>query len=324
MNGKICCAIAMALLGTVYACNTSVTEVNITYDDNAGSLQTDPLNRAYQSFFPAGLVGNTVTVNPYTTKAIPKIVYGGVTRSRESVSNNTVNINGGEVGAVEGGASESGAATHNTVIFNNGVAGEWVTGGYSGSNSAAGNSVHFNGGTIQFDVGGGLSKTGSAIHNTVNVGGGANFGEYSKLSGGDCIISCHDVFTGNTLNLRTQNITVAGLKNFQYLNFHLSDTVRANDVIVTVARVKSIITGSDDTKTGIANIDKGVIGISMRGNNSSLEVGDQVILIRAVALSGTMNSFEILPDSTRHYEFNVQQIDNDLVATVTGRPSPLD
>ncbi|WP_058892731.1 autotransporter outer membrane beta-barrel domain-containing protein [Campylobacter iguaniorum] len=225
---------------------------------------------------------NTITVK--STSGAVDNVFGGYS-DNTNVYGNTVNISGGAVGNVFGGYSYSGSFTENTINISGGIITSDVYGGYS-------------------DLG-----SGSAINNTINISGNPTFGTYTILFGG--FSSGKDTFTGNTLNLRTKNITVRDIRNFEFVNFYLPSDIKANDTILASNYVDRLT----QSKIGI--------GV-MNGNTLAIKTGDKVTLINALndTIDAPLNindKFTAYQGISNVYEFSVALEDSDkkLVATTT-------
>ena len=202
---------------------------------------------------------------------------------------NAVTIGGTVTGTVTGGttqsiASGSATASRNVVTINAGaVIGGTIIGGeaITSAATASHNSVTINGGTVNGDVIGGRARSMfstnlNAINNTVTVKGGA-FGAASRLRGGDFDgRTGTDAFSGNTLNLHAAGLTVAGVENFEYLNFHLPSTLAANAVVLAVTGTADLTDGAGRSST---------VNVGIEGGSSPLKKGDRVILIDAGTLT---------------------------------------
>ena len=228
---------------------------------------------------------NTVTLNGGT---VGQHVYGGNSTNGNSTEN-SVTINGGTVnGNVYGGWSKNNA-TGNTVTLNGGTVKGNVIGGYSSTVNATGNEVTLVGGTILGDIyGGWVGTSGNATGNSVTIRNTPNL-TAANLYGGRS--GTGDAFTDNTFNLHsvaqaggtTDTVTVAGLRNFQNLNFYLLPSTQAGETMLKV--------------TDTADIDHTTVHVVFDVAGSSLKSGDKVNLIDAL---GTGSSLIGDPDNATH------------------------
>ncbi|WP_422851344.1 hypothetical protein [Campylobacter hyointestinalis] len=143
-----------------------------------------------------------------------------------------------------------------------------VLGGLSRQGNANSNTVNISGGYIKVDVQGGYSYSGTANSNTINISGNPTFGASTILYGGDKNSGTGDVFTSNTLNIRTKNIAVKDIKNFEFINLYLLDSTKANDTILKVN--DAIIFGGSNTKLNVS---------APNSINSNFNIGDSITLI---------------------------------------------
>jgi hypothetical protein len=245
-----------------------------------------------------------------------------------TAENNSVTISGGTAqGNVYGGYAESASdlptAKNNSVTVNSGgtVRGN-VYGGYAyrdsgGRAMATGNNVIISGGTVQGNVYGGFagSLSGTATGNSVTISGspiltGNLYGGY--VSGGS---SFGDVFTDNTLNLKSSGLTVGGLENFEHLNFYLPTSFAAGQTMLTVTGTADLTDGGSRSST---------VNVGIDGASSPLQAGEQVVLIDASAGALVVNSGlnttangQGMQGVTLQYEFDLLAANNLLTATVT-------
>ena len=161
-----------------------------------------------------------------------------------SFEGNTVYVNRGGAplervfGAVEGENQKAEVMKNNKVIINGGVLatnGVWekdksIRGGSAygaAGQSAVGsdNEVIIRGNSnVQGNVYGGYSHRGSVINNKIIIEGTPKFGAETVLFGGrgsrnvnlkDGKVAPFDVVTGNTLEVKTKNVVVKDVKNFE-------------------------------------------------------------------------------------------------------------
>lgn len=50
-----------------------------------------------------------------------------------------------------------------------------------------------------------------------------------------------DVFSGNTLNIHTKNLTTVNVKNFEYYNFYLPEDISAGETVLTLTDKVALI-----------------------------------------------------------------------------------
>jgi hypothetical protein len=279
--------------------------------------------------------GNNVYL--YSNVNILDNVIAGSSNSKNgnaTASNNTVSIYGGNVvGYVSGGESYIGLSgtgeaksIGNTVYIQGGTVHNNVIGGeswldiVSATATASSNNVEITGGIILGNVIAGYSRleptstNGSATGNSVTISGPADltasviYGGFVDSSNNYSLtaVSGTDAITGNTLNLKTKNIEVAGVYNFENLNFYLAPNTVAGDRIMLV--------------TGEAQITSTNVGVRISGNSTPLRVGDEITLIEAATLTGApVNNESGAQGVTLEYSFDivVDALANKLLARVT-------
>ena len=245
--------------------------------------------------------GNSVTLSGGT---VGQNVYGGYSFNGNATGN-SVTLGGGTVGQnVYGGRSGSGNATGNSVGMSGGSVGQSVYGGYSAnSGNATGNSVNMSGGTVGRDVIGGFSFNGNAASNSVTLTGGTMsrnvFGGVSWTAGqaatnntvtlaGPADVSASilfggfvgnpftltplagDAVTGNTLNVRGFQGSVAGARNFQNYTLALPASYDPSRPLLT-------ITGAEAVNLNNTNV--AFEGGTLAGGGQALRAGQALILI---------------------------------------------
>ena len=286
---------------------------------------------AYGGYADATTVDSVANVNTLTISGgtVGQNAYGGYS-NQGSASSNAVIISGTStiMGDVFGGyvfLASTGNAENNTVDISGGTFGaDAIAGGFSENTAASGNTVTISGGTFASNmIIGGISDTGSATGNTVTISGATTTFNNSNmyLSGGLCQLACAgDMFSGNTLNLKTAGLTVGTLDNFKYLNFYLPTTLAANDTMLTVAGFAYL--KSDSGASSIVNV-------GINGASSALAVGDSVKLIHAgtlttaAGLNGTATGTG-MQGVTLQYVFDISATTTDLIATVSSAPTVTD
>ena len=189
---------------------------------------------------------NTATLElPANTSAI-KDIYGGKIMNAANageVSGNIVNMKQGKVEYAVGGQTDgTGAAKNNTVNLTGGTVTREIYGGLSYKGAATGNTVTISGGTVgsynPADVYGGKKTTNagsSTSENTVNLG--AEDGNYTadltkaNIHGDN---STDGAVNNNTLNVRSKNITVNSVDNFDKYKFTLNNNIKDGDTMLTL------------------------------------------------------------------------------------------
>ncbi|MDO5089736.1 MAG: hypothetical protein Q4D53_08115, partial [Leptotrichiaceae bacterium] len=216
--------ILLGTVGFVLAGMNTFSGETLTYPKDGKADKVLGYQKLENSFGISGSYeGNTVIVNvgPPVER-----VFGAAQPGKENIEimkKNTVIIDGGVLstngrwerenenvpkgGSVYGAGGQSSLVTENTVII-------------KGTSTVEGN------------VYGGYSHRGSAINNKVIIEGNPKFGTETILFGGRGSRSTAlkedkktyaplDVVTGNTLEIKTGNITVNDIKNFEKIIFNL-------------------------------------------------------------------------------------------------------
>ncbi len=217
--------------------------------------------------------GNTVYVNRGGAP-LERVFGAGETETEkaEVMKNNKVIINGGVLatngvwekdksvrgGSVYGAAGQATLISDNTVIIR-------------------GNS------NVQGNVYGGYSHRGSVINNKVIIEGTPKFGAGTILFGGrgsrnvnlkDGKAAPFDVITGNTLEVKTKNIIVKDVKNFEKLVFAIAiNQVKSNDKLLVLTNTE----GVELQKPEIVKV-SGKAQISDEEKNKDINVNIDVVL----------------------------------------------
>ncbi|MDL2271948.1 autotransporter outer membrane beta-barrel domain-containing protein [Desulfovibrio sp. OttesenSCG-928-I05] len=168
-------------------------------------------------------------------------------------------------------------ADSNTVTINGGtVLAPVIYGGLAVNNNAAtsagmsanNNTITIASSTTPLDlsatslVGGGLSRLSSSSYTTFLA---------SQLSDA--------TYTGNTLEVKRADVTVANLINFQKLNFYVPDTFNVRtDSMLSI------------TENGTVNIDGATVCVGIEGGGSTVAVGDKITLIDASRTGVTLSA----------------------------------
>jgi len=252
--------------------------------------------------------GNSVTITGGTTE----VVYGGVVRSNVvgDATGNNVTVTGGTVIHEIHGGYGSDNATGNSVTITGGTIGSGtyggvIFGGISYRGDATGNSVTITGGTVFSRIYGGICDYGNATGNTITLSGTPDL-RYASIHGGAADISpTQDEITGNTLNLHTAGLTTRVLRNFEFINFHLS----------------SIITSPMITITDSVSIGGTTVALHFTGAPPALRPGDQIILVDA--MGGTITGRPVNATATAGgYTFDIAVVGSQLIASLRGTTPP--
>ena len=184
--------------------------------------------------------GNTVYVNRGGAP-LERVFGAGETETEkaEVMKNNKVIINGGVLatngvwekdksirgGSVYGAAGQATLVSDNTVIIR-------------------GNS------NVQGNVYGGYSHRGSVINNKIIIEGTPKFGAGTVLFGGrgsrnvnlkDGKVAPFDVVTGNALEIKTKNVIVKDVKNFEKFIFAVAvNQIKSNDKLLVLTNTEGV------------------------------------------------------------------------------------
>ena len=282
--------------------------------------------RAYSETGIATATDNSSTVNSVGTTT--GTVQGGnaeSTTSDATSTGNTVTINGGTVEYATGGQAltmDDGIATvtGNNATVNSGstvtenvAGGIAITFGDAGTATTTGNTVTISGGSIGADVIGGWSQiwgantgTGSATGNTVTISGSPTFSA-STIYGGRVTdgysppgVLPGDATTGNRLELKTSELTVAGVQNFQFIDFYLPSGITNNSTMLTAT-----------TATDLTDV---TVDLKFDSTAPTLAVGNTITLLNGVtgtpAFAGGSADFVI-----GGYAFTLSISGGNLIAT---------
>ena len=246
----------------------------------------------------AALTSNTVTV----TGGSAHDIYGAFTTGRGALTSNAATISNGRIrDDVIGGKStytgeDAGAVTKNTVTVTGGEIGGDIYGGVtyadiSGSPSATtptsgGNTVTITGGTLTGGTspdpnhrakiyGGYAHGTNKTVetNNTVNLG--ADDGTYNANLTRAVVYGGKDSHTGNTLNVKAGNITVAGVHNFENYNFFLTDQIVAGSTPMLTLTDHN---GFDNHYSGTRRVDFRKVKVDLT-NMSSRQIAGEITLL---------------------------------------------
>ena len=134
-------------------------------------------------------------------------VCGGIGESNDkddTLTNNTVTINGGTINVVYGASSDNASIINNKVYITDCINISGIAGGTSQDNNADSNAVYIRGGSVTGDVYGGFSSKGNVEYNTVNISDNAIV--RGNVSGGE---SYDGNAKYNTVNISGGTIGVA-------------------------------------------------------------------------------------------------------------------
>jgi hypothetical protein len=240
----------------------------------------------------ANVMSNAVNISSGT---VGRDVYGGYAHNSSNgiagttgALGNTVTISGGVVeGIVYGGSvnniatgtNHTGTATAqgNTVVISGGVVRGIVYGGHAniteGNAVAGANRLIITGGTLTGNIYGGYAYSvvgeGVAENNEVTISGSPdlrNASIYGGLTFSGVPGTARD-FAGNTFNLHSAGVEVAGLHNFQNLRFYVPPSLNTGGTMLYV--------------TGTADITNTTVAMGFDGSHQRLYGGDYFVLVNA-------------------------------------------
>ena len=227
-------------------------------------------------------------------------VYGADSKAESSATGNEVIISGTPTFESAYGTNIYGASTFDGEITGNKVTISGrpvfkfddpdknikIYGGYvDRDGNVTGNSVEINGDmnfTESLEIYGGYGGTGAVTGNSVTISGRPTFAADSVIYGG--YSASGGEVSGNILNIKSTDITVSNIKNFDVYNFYLPDTVQAGDVLLTVTG------GSSNEQTDLKGSS---VDVGITGSAPALKSGDNVTLLH--------NANGILADGTTVY-----------------------
>jgi len=271
----------------------------------------------------AAVSGNTVSVSGAATTVGIETIGGSHWRLNgdTTATNNTVTVSGGTLGGAYGGYAETDAggsatATGNKVIVSGGtftdsvVGGEASVNGGSGNATSDGNTVEISGSPVfQSDVFGGISAdisgTTTATNNTVTISGTPDLAN-AWLYGGLAIGSGTHVATGNTLQMKTAGVNVAGLRDFQKLDFTLPATLTAGSTVLTVTNSAALGTNTSVTVSAASGLNLAA------GNVITLVSGVAIGGVAATSLTGSFTS------GSNSYAYTLSLTGGKLLMTING------
>ena len=188
-----------------------------------------------------------------------------------------------------------------------------IYGGYvDRDGNVTGNSVEINGDmkfTESLEIYGGYGGTGAVTGNSVTISGRPTFAADSVIYGG--YSASGGEVSGNILNIKSTDITVSNIKNFDVYNFYLPDTVQAGDVLLTVTG------GSSNEQTDLKGSS---VNVGITGSAPALKSGDNVTLLHnanGILADGTTVYGKMTQGVSLEYDFTtVLQNGDSLVTTI--------
>lgn len=274
------------------------------------------------------VTGNRVTIED---GRVDDNVVGGENTSTStkagSVTGNTVTVKGGEiVGDIYGGvtyaAQPSGSGSTGTTTTSGGntvtITGGTLTGGTRPD------------GTLRGNVYGGYANgtnTTVEMNNEINLG--ADDGSYGANLTQATIYGGRTERSGNTLNVKGQNITVKGVHNFTNYNFCLTDKVDKNATMLKVTDHN----GFENQYSGTTPVNFSNVKINLQ-NMSAKQIAGRVTLLEGdddYALkfqSYTPTAAWLISPTHSDYEYALRLVRSDgteaPTGTTTGRRVLLD
>ena len=229
--------------------------------------------------------------------------------SSADVSNNTISITGGRAGSSDPTDYQSEIAAGSANAVPNCAV------------SVSGNTVSITGGTVAGAMiyGGEVfgNSTFSASGNTVLIGAGADIGPEVYIYGGS--VNAGGTSENNSLYLQRSGVTLVGLDSFQNLVFSVPANMDLeNGAMLTVDKSPYLYS------PGTANIPNATISVAIAGG-LTLDVGDRIVLINALTLTGGNSLNPDVSSLTDGYGFGIvseELANNKLVVEVTAVPQP--
>lgn len=236
-------------------------------------------------------------------------VLGGQHRKDGVANQNVVEINDGHLRSIYGGNSYFGDANNNTVLINGGlIAGKNKTDpgsivGGEATNSASGNRVEINAGQIIGSIVGGSGKT--TDDNTIIITGRPNLAQATLIGG------TADQASGNTLIVKTSDLSVRNIEGFQNLEFFVSGSTSFGSTLLSLIDTSQ----SNQNSTVLSDVE---VGVQIASRSEDLSIGDEFVLlnnldgIRIDRLSGSVNYDQSA--SILNYDWALDQEFDSLVA----------
>lgn len=254
-------------------------------------------------------------------------VFGAESKAESSATGNEVIISGTPTFESAYGTNIYGASTFDGEItgnkvtisgrpvfnFNDPDKNIKIYGGYvDNAGNVTGNSVEINGDmkfTESLEIYGGYGGTGAVTGNSVTISGRPIFAADSVIYGG--YSASGGEVSGNILNIKSTDITVSNIKNFDVYNFYLPDTVQAGDVLLTVTG------GVSNEQTDLKGSS---VNVGITGSAPALKSGDNVTLLHnanGILADGTTVYGKMIQGVSLEYDFTtVLQNGDSLVTTI--------
>ncbi|OCR87408.1 hypothetical protein CFT12S00416_08525 [Campylobacter fetus subsp. testudinum] len=301
--------------------NVAAANGTIYYSNTAPGTITINSSTTNNAIAPSSTSLNDNIVNIYSTSSKVDNVFGGYSDT-QNVERNTVNIYDGTISNIYGSYSGLSSSNLNTINISGGIINENVYGGSSRLGSSNLNTINISGGTILNVIGGSSSSSGSATNNTINISGNPMFRANTIIVGGYKDMGNGDVTTGNTLNIKTSNLEANDIANFEFINFYLDNSIKADDTLLTL------------NSAGTTDLSNSKIGVGViSGDTPVLNSNDKIILIDKPNGSLTKpndmsNNIKVMQGISNSYEFTLSTVDSGgdikkIVASLTPPSVPV-
>ncbi len=324
------------------------------------SVEISDTAKVSETAYGAAANGNaSLTANSVTVKGgAVHDVYGATANGTGAVTGNRVTIENGRVDDnVVGGentstSTKAGSVTGNTVTVKGGeIVGDIYggvtyaaqpsgSGGTGTTTTSGGNTVTITGGTLtggtrpdgtlRGNVYGGYAHgTDKTVEQNNEVNLGADDGSYGANLTQATIYGGRTTATGNTLNVKWQNIEVKGVHNFTNYNFYLTDKISKGATMLKVTDHN----GFENQYSGTTPVNFANVKVSLK-NMSSKQIAGRVTLLEGDddnALKfqnyNPTSAWAIAPTHT-DYEYSLRLMRTDgteaSAGTTTGRRIQLD
>ena len=181
-------------------------------------------------------------------------VCGGIGESNDkddTLTNNTVTINGGTIKVVYGASSDNASIINNKVYITDCINIFGIAGGTSQDNNADSNAVYISDGFVSGGVYGGSSVNGSADSNAVYIRGGSIKG---FVRGGSS--------SSSTANNNIVDISSGSVNGDVYGGYSENSSANNNIVNISVGSVEGVVYGGWSLSNSDGSADNNVINIS--------------------------------------------------------------